>query len=202
MAGVKPFFLTGANAKVRINGKTLAYVTNLSYSVTVNHATPIVLGMYEASSVEPLSYRVNGSFTVVRYVADIVNDISDGSSRQTPPGVDERGNGIGGWGPEGSLQKFGAGFDIKKGVDGRVYENLNPGKLKIATTFDIDVYQKYAGVEGAHRSVAKIRDVRITKADFNIGAKTAANQTFNFTAIYADEDSFIADFSGNGQQFT
>lgn len=47
MAGVKPMFLTGANAKIKVNGITLAYCTNLSYSVKVAHATPTVLGMFE-----------------------------------------------------------------------------------------------------------------------------------------------------------
>lgn len=192
---MKPFFLTGANAKIRVNNTTLAYVTNLSYSVNVNHATPIVLGMYEPSSVEPLSYKVTGSFSVVRYIADITDDI--GGSQ--PDGVSQRGNGIGNWGPDGTLNKFADGFDIKKGIDGRAYENLDPSTMKKSSTFDIEVYQKFAG---GQRSVAKIRDVRITKADFNLGSKTVANQTFNFTAIYVDEDSFVADMSGAGQQFT
>ena len=194
MAGMKPFFLTGSNAKIRVNMKTLAYCSNVSYSVTIAHATPTVLGMYEPSSVEPLSYKVQGSFTVVRYVADIKDDVGG----TAPQGASERGNGIGGWGPDGTLEKFGRGFDIKKGADGRAYENLDPSKLQKATTFDIEVYQKFSG---GQRSVANIRGVRITKADFNMGSNTAASQVFNFTALYVDEDSFKADFSGQGQQF-
>lgn len=194
MAGMKPFFLTGANAKIRINGKVLAYVTSLAYSVQINHATPKVLGMYEASSVEPLSYSVTGSFTVARYIADIKTDVGGTS----PDGVSERGNGIGGWGPDGTLDKFASGFDIKKGIDGRAYENMDPSKLEKATTFNMEVYQKFSG---GQRSVANIRDIRITRADFNLGMKAVASQTFNFTALYVDEDSFKADFSGMGQQF-
>lgn len=195
MAGTKPFFLTGANAKIRVNGKTLAYVTNLSYSVNINHASPIVLGMYEPSSVEPLSYKVTGSFTVARYIADIQTDVGG----KSPNGTSERGNGIGHWGPDSTLGKFGAGFDIKKGIDGRAYENMDPSKMNKATTFEIEIFQKF---DGGQRSVAKVRDARITRADFNLAKKAVASQTFNFTAIYADEDSFLADFSGNGQQFS
>lgn len=194
MAGMKPFFLTGSNAKIRVNMKTLAYCSNVSYSIQIHHATPTVLGMYEPSSVEPLSYKVSGSFSVVRYVADIKDDVGGTS----PNGASERGNGIGGWGPDGTLEKLAAGFDIKKGIDGRAYDNLDPSKLQKATTFNIEIYQKFAG---GQRSVANIRDVRITRADFNIGNKQAATQTFNFTALYVDEDSFKADFSGLGQQF-
>ena len=194
MAGMRPFFLSGANAKIKVNSKTLAYCTNLSYSVQVNHASPIVLGMYEPSSIEPLSYKVTGSFTVVRYVADIKNDVGG----KTPDGTSEFGNGIGGWGPDGTLAKFAKGFDIKKGADGRAYENLDPSKLSKSTTFNIEVYQKF---EGGQRSVANIRDVRITKADFNLGVRAAATETYTFTAIYLDEDSFRSDMSGRGQQF-
>jgi len=185
MAGMRPFFLTGANAKIRVNDKTLAYVTSLSYSVQVNHATPKVLGMYEPSSIEPLGYLVTGSFTVARYVADITTDI--GGSK--PHGVNDKGNGLGSW-TDGNFGSFVSG--------GKADENLNPSKLNKATTFNIEVFQKFAN---GQRSVANIRDVRITRADFNLGTKSVASQTFNFTAKYADEDSFIADFSGSGQQF-
>lgn len=186
MAGVRPFFLTGANAKIRVNGKTLAYCTNLSYSVKINHATPQVLGMYEASSVEPLSYMVTGQFSIIRYVADVANEVSG----KHPDGTKNHGNGIGNWGVDN--------VSFSNLADGRAYENLNPKKLHQATTFDIEVVQK---TEGKNVTASKIRDVRITQADFSLSKKAVATQTFNFTALYADEDSFIADFSGLGQQF-
>jgi len=187
MAGVKPFFLTGANAKIKVNGKTLAFCTNLSYSVKVNTIAPQVLGMYEGSSVEPLSYSVSGQFSVIRYVAD-AKDVIKGT---LPPGTNEKGNGIGAWGDDTTK-----GF--KSLADGRAFENLNPRKLKYATTFVMEVYQK---TSNGNVSVARIRDIRITGADFNLSKAAAATQTFTFTALYADEDSFLADFSGSGQQF-
>jgi hypothetical protein len=184
MSGQRPFFLTGANAKIKVNNKTLAYATNMSYSISVNHASPVVLGMYEPTSIEPLSYVVSGQFTVIRYVADIKNEgvknIADSST----------GNGIGNWKSFGSPTK-----DPGKYItDSRTNESLNPGKLDQAIGFDIQIYQ-------GSTSVAKIRNARITKADFNISIDNLAHQTFSFSAIYADEDSFLADFSGRGQQF-
>lgn len=183
---MKPFFLTGANAKIKVNNVTLAYCTSVSYSVTVNHATPRVLGMYEPTSVEPTSYLVTGSFSVVRYVADVKSTVGG----QVPSGVNDKGNGIGGYG-ENQGKLF-------SGFDGRTYDNLNPGRLDKATGFEIEVSQK---VCGKTQPVAKIRGARITKADFNVAGKTAATQTFQFTALYADEDSFLADMSGKGEQF-
>jgi len=210
MAGKRPFFLTGANAKIRVNGRTLAYCSDLSYSVVVNHVAPQVLGMYEGSSIEPLSYSVSGSFTVIRYIADVASSNTGGK----PNGVQNAGNGIGNWGTND--------ISFNNLSDGRAYENLKPSKLHTATSFDIDVFQKVSnavisqttgGVAppvpevttntyiNTQVAVAKIRNVRITKADFSISKKAPALQTFNFTALYVDEDSFLADFSGNGQQF-
>jgi hypothetical protein len=191
MAGMRPFFLTGANAKIRVNNVTLAYVTNLSYSVQVNHATPRVLGMYEPTSIEPLSYLVTGSFSVVRYIADVKDDVGGVS----PYGADNNGNGVGNYGPDGLGKRLKAGFNLSA-PDGRAYDALNPSKLDKATGFEIMVFQK---IDGDTKAVCKIREARITRADFNLGVRSAATQTFNFTAVYADEDSFIADFSGRGQ---
>ncbi len=184
---MKPLFFTGANAKIKVNGRTLAYCTNLTYSIQVKHATPTLLGMYEPSSVEPTGYLVTGQFSVVRYVADAVNEI--GGTR--PHGVVNSGNGIGNWGVNN--------VSFSNLADGRAYENLNPKRLQYATGFAIEVIQKNAG---NNVTAAKIRDARITKADFSLSKKAVATQTFNFTALYADEDSFLADFSGLGQQFT
>ena len=190
MAGLKPFFLTGANAKVRVNGVTLAYCTNIFYSVVVNHASPKVLGMFEPTSIEPLGYSVTGSFTVIRYVADA----SDYSGEVAPYKVSEKkgGNGVGEWGGKNDL--------ISRLSDGKAYDAMNPAKLDKAISFDIEIYQKLPNQDQRH--VAKIREARITRADFNIANKTAATQVFQFTALYADEDSFLADFSGQGQQWT
>jgi hypothetical protein len=184
MSKLSPFFFTGANAKIYVNGVTLAYATNISYSVVINHASPTVLGMYEASSIEPLSYSVSGQFTVIRYAADA--KVANGGKR--PHGTVDLGNGIGNW-------KTYTGFNPLKSIaDGRAKDNMNPSKLDQAVMFDIGIYQ-------GSNPVARIRNVRIIAANFNVAIDQVATQTFSFSAIYADEDSFIADFSGRGQQF-
>lgn len=230
MAGVRPTFITGANAKVRINGKTLAFCTDLSYSVQVLTQTPKILGMYEGSSVEPLGYSVSGSFTVIRYA----KDIKSSAGGKTAPGLagNDAGNGVGNWGGVwgGTVGDFFARNGV--GNDGRANEALDPSKFQNSVTFDIEVYQKVANAgdnQGADAiagraaasvldtlgggnnlfgesvgnaiGVAKIRNCRITQADFSLTKKGAAVQRFNFVALYVDEDSFVADFSGLGQQF-
>lgn len=235
MSGIRPFFVNGANAKIKLNGKTLAFCTDLSYSIQVLTQTPKVLGMYEGSSVEPLGYNVSGSFTVVRYV----KDISSGVGGTRPQGIAENdaGNGVGNWGSAwgGKLGDFlnrnGAGND------GRANEALDPSKFSNGTTFDIQIYQKVdtrgaranqadgvtnalgsvaALLQGGNNTdgsggsgpqidfigVANIRNCRITQADFSLSKKGVAMERFQFTALYVDEDSFVADFSGQGQQFS
>ncbi len=196
MSGIRPFFITGANAKVKVNDKTLAFCTDLSYSVQVLTQTPKVLGMYEGSSVEPLGYTVSGSFSIVRYAKDAKANVGG----RSPQGIagNDAGNGTGNWG--GAWGNGVSDFFARNGIgnDGRANEALDPSKFANSVTFDIQVYQKTpAGEIG----VANIRNVRITQADFQLSKRGAAIQRFNFVALYVDEDSFVADFSGVGQHF-
>ena len=180
-----PYFLTGANAKVKVNGMTLAFCADLNYSVTINRAPTKVLGMYEPSSIEPLGYMVTGSFTVIRYMKD-AKSVIEAAGGKVPNGVSDRGNGIG------------AIFDGRTTNETQASESLDPSTYQFASGFDIEVYQKTAG---RLLDVAKIRDCHITRASFSVNKRNIATETFEFMALYADEDSFRADFSGQGQQF-
>jgi hypothetical protein len=187
MTGVAPFFITGANAKIKLNGKTIAFCTDFSYSVEIAHASPVLLGNYEPANIEPLSYKVTGSFTVIRYIADLASAYKN-AGYSIPHGVSDTGNGVGAWGSGGvSL------------TDGQANKDLDPAALDSSVKFDIQVYQKLA--TGETYAVSQLRGVRITRADFAMMKRAPTTQRFNFTAIYADEDSFLANASGQGQQF-
>lgn len=141
MAGTKPTFITGANAKIRLNGKTLAFCQDFSCSVQVLTRVPKVLGKYEGDSVEPLGYAISGTFTIVRYAKGIKKLLGPGA---TPNGLAENdaGNGVGNWGTQwgGSPEDFLARNGV--GNNGRAHEALDPSKFGTGTTFDIQVYQK------------------------------------------------------------
>lgn len=205
MSGIKPFFVNGTNVKIKLNGKTLAFCTDLSCSVQIITQTPKVLGKYEGSSVEPLGYTVSGSFTLVRYVKNAVSTIGSGIS-----GASNEGNGAGNW---IDTLRIGSASDIQ----------TNPGDLEKGSTFDIEVYQVTDSAtvttdQGVNIEIKKpsrinipttvptsktmlgvlrIRNARITQADFTVSKRNVAVQRFNFVALYADEDSFNADFSGS-----
>ena len=188
--GMAPFFLTGANAKIRVNNRTIAFCTDLSYSVKVAHVAPHILGMYEPHVVEPLSYTVTGSFTIVRYVK---SPDDDAHPAKKPSGVSQdTGNGVGTMGNNTALDNVVAGPG-----EGQAYNGFNPSKFANSMMFDIEVWQKAAC--GELLASSRIRNCRFTQSDFKLTKRGAAMQTFQFTATYVDEDSFTADMSGVGQ---
>ena len=195
------FFLTGANAKIKLNNKTMAFCTDLSYSITVNVQNPKILGMYESHSMEPVGYSVTGTFSVIRYMSGVKSAVNN-----PPNGVSEQGNGLGNWGGDDIVSRIGAGND------GRPNEHLNPKLLSTSGMFDVEIYQKVSTQTGTSKNgdpifstslcaVARIRDCRIEKADFSISKTSAAIEQFTFKAAYVDEDTFNADFSGVGHHF-
>ena len=141
MAAIQPTFFTGATAKIKLNGKTLAFCQDFSCSVQIITKTPKVLGKYEGDSVEPLSYMVSGSFSVVRYAKGVKKALG---GMNFPMGLAENdaGNGVGNWGTTwgGKLGDVLARNGI--GNDGRANEALDPSKFGAGTTFDIQIYQK------------------------------------------------------------
>lgn len=192
MAGTKPFFVTGDKLRIILDGKTIAFATDLNCSTQIMHQTPHVLGMYEPVSVEPLSYNVAGSFSIIRYVHNAIANIGG-----TPPnGVSDldMGNSAATWGSGG----FGNVLSTIGGTGGRAYEALNPNKFSQGTTFDIEVYQH--NPNGDPLGIIKIRNARITKADFSINKKSPGQDRFEFVALYVDGDVSQAQSSGSGQQ--
>lgn len=141
MAGVRPTFLTGAAAKIRLNGKTVAFCQDISCTVQILTQTPKVLGKYEGDSVEPLGYIVYGSFSIVRYAKGIKGALG-GNAFPKGLAANDAGNGVGNWGTVwgGTVGDFLSRNGI--GNDGRAHEALDPSKFSGGTTFDIQIYQK------------------------------------------------------------
>lgn len=195
MSGLKPTFITGATAKIRLNGKTIAFCQDFSCSVQIATQTPKVLGKYEGDSVEPLGYLVSGSFSIVRYAKGIRE--ANGPS-STPFGLAENdaGNGVGNWGTAWGGKP--GDFEARNGIltaDGRAQEALDPSKFATGTTFDIQIYQK-VDRDAEYLGVLNVRNARITQADFGMSKRSVATERFNFVALYVDGDGFVANSSG------
>lgn len=217
-----PTFITGANAKIRLNGKTIAFCQDFHCSIEIYTKTPKVLGKYEGDSVEPLGYLVTGGFTLIRYAKGVKSAIGG-----TPKGLadNDAGNGVGNW---GTVWDSGVGSILSRngiGNDGRAHEALDPSKFATGTTFDIQFYQKVPNApkpttgekisstvreitdflsggnfdgpgDGNYLGVLNIRNARITRADFSVQKRSLASERFKFTALYVDGDGFVANASG------
>ena len=139
MSGITPFFLTGANAKIVLNNQTVAFATNVSYRITVRHASPRVLGRYEVEAHEPLTYDVEGSLTVIRYSRGFK------SLGGAPADTEQKGNGIGSYGSQtiGGLVGSAIGLPSADGqFDGRADEAFNPSRFFQSKMFNIEIRQK------------------------------------------------------------
>ena len=193
MAGKVPFFLTGANAKIKVNGVTLAFAANLSYNVEIPHFAPKILGVYESDTAEALGYSIRGQFSIIRYLEGSKAKAGDG----TVAGVDNSGNGLGNWTKYKSAEMDGLARTVGAPGDDRAWQNLDPSSFSNGTTFDIEVYQKLSNGElsGAFR----LRGVRITGVTGSLAKKEVYGQVFSFMAQYFDDDSLMADPSGMGQ---
>jgi len=227
--GKVPFFLTGGNAKIILNNKTVAYATDISYTVTVNHASPRVLGRFEVETIQPLTYDVEGSLSIIRYGRGLNKYLN----KYAPKDTADKGNSIGSYGPPG-INLSSLGLPNASGqFDGGADENFNPVRFFQSKMFNIEIRQKLpiiapgsAGTgfldqaKAAARavddillrnitspgpgetSVVLLRDCRFTSLKFDLTKTTAARQTYTFKARYMDDDTNISAKSGVGQELS
>jgi hypothetical protein len=176
MAGKKPSFITGANAKIQAGGITIAYAQDVSYNVTVTTIPIETMGRYEVVSNEPVAYFVDGTLSVIRY-----SKVAAGMS-----GAAANGNGIGNW-------KFAnpAGTNAS--------QHMNPGQLLASQTWDLDIYQKFdnSGTVDS-QDVITLHDCRLTRKGGAINKRGVLVEQFSFNAILQDDDSFTSANSGDG----
>jgi hypothetical protein len=179
MSGLKPSFVTGANAKIQLAGKTMAYAQDVSYSVTVSTIPVETMGRYEVVNHEPVAYFVEGTLSVVRYT----------SNSSAMAGSADAGNSINNWG--GGVSAASA-----TGTPGLMF---NPGRLTESSTFDISIFQKGAISAGAttDTAVVKLRDCRFTSKGGQLDKRGILVERFSFNAIYLDDEGTAVGGSGD-----
>lgn len=199
MAGQVPFFLTGANARILLNNRTVAFATDVSYSVAVKHASPHVLGRFEAEVHQPLAYDVVGSMTIIRYARGIDQYLGNKAAKD----ASQSGNGMGSFSRAdgaGGLKKA-LGIPSSDGqFDGAADEALNPSRFFQSKMFNIEIRQKLGPND--ETTVVLLRDCRIENFTFELNKRGVAIQRLQFRARYADDDTFIARKSGVGQELS
>jgi hypothetical protein len=163
MAGIKPGFITGANGKIKLDGKTLAYCTDLSFTVDVATIPIEVIGTYEVKSYEPVAYSVNGSFSVIRYTQKDGPTHSGTAASGTP------------------ADKIGGVNNVGK--------QLDPGRILTSSTFDIELQQRLANAAGAIEdgSTYKIHDCRVTRRSSSLNKRGVMVDSYAFVGVLAGD---------------
>jgi len=231
MANQKPFFLTGANARILLNHKTVAFATDISFRINVRHASPRVLGRFEVEVHQPLSYDVEGQLTIIRYARGLKKYMDESA----PGATADKGNGIGSFKVGGVGGAIGSALGLPSAdgqFDGAADEGFTPGRMFQSKMFDIEIRQKvpsnkpdgfknvaefitdfFTGIADAlvknptnpaddETSIVLLRDCRFTGMDFKLTKRGVALQTLTFKARYMDDDTFIATKSGVGQELS
>lgn len=154
-------FVTGANAKIQIDGTTFAYATNVGYDINVQTIPIEGIGRYEAWSNEPVSYSCSGSLSVIRYtkraaVSGIDNVDADGNT------IDQ----------------------VATGTVGNMSQHLDPSKLLLSETFDLVIYEK---TKDGNNTVVKIIDCRLTRRSGNLDKRGVLTDQYTFVGILAGD---------------
>jgi len=175
MAGQKPSFITGANAKIKAGDITLAYAQDVSYSAATTTIPIETMGRYEVVANEPVAYFVDGTLTVIRYT-----NIAKGNNMDN---VADDGNGTGNW-------------DFATG--GKASDHMNPGDLLASTTWDLDIFQKFdQGGSPESQKVIKLIDCRFTRKAGAVSKRNVLTEQFTFNARFQEDDSYTHSGSGD-----
>jgi hypothetical protein len=198
MAGKTPFFLTGGNARILVNNRTVAYAANVTYRISVKNAAPRVLGRAEVEAIQPLTYDVTGSLSIIRYGRGLQSYFGNGA----PQGVDNKGNSMGSYGLSsvGGVIGGALGLPNKDGqFDGSPNEAFDPSRFFQSKMFNIEIRQKLPDSE---TPAVLLRDCRFEDLSFQLDKRGVATIQLTFRARYADGDDIIARKSGVGQELS
>jgi len=183
MAGKKPSFITGANAKIKVGGKTFAYAADVSYQIAVDTIPIETMGRYEAVSNEPVNYSVAGELSVVRYTGI--------AKQNNMPGTNTGGNGLG---------------KVNYTTGGNGSDEINPGNILFSQTWDLSVFQKEqvaATAAGGSATTTEtvefitIKDCRFTRKSGGLNKRGILVDRLSFVGILADDESFDVSNSGD-----
>jgi hypothetical protein len=209
MAGVIPSFITGANAKIKIDDLTMAFAQDVSYSITVGTIPIRSMGRLEVAAHEPVSYMVQGTLTIVRYTKsagtaqvdlyklasvdddanpntpNVVRSVKTGEKKKLIQGASSNGNSVNRWNSSSA---------------GNIGDQFDPSKILSSLTFDLEIFSKIDnGGSVNSQSIIKIRDCRLTSKSGSLNKRGLMLDQFTFNAILVDNDE---DFKVSGSGYS
>jgi hypothetical protein len=164
MAGKGVNFLSGPRLRISLNGNTVGFAIGLNISVSVNIAPVMVLGQYNTSSLEPVAYAPIRGSIVL--VKAKTKD--DDALLQNP--------------------------DDKKPFQSTLSAHLDPNKVLLSETFDLDLKVDVIKQPAANASekfqaeaveLLKIYDCRLTSHSNAITVGQALNDSLSFEGLLA-----------------
>ena len=163
---IRPSLITGANAKIKVGEKVLAYAVNVSYGVQVETIPIETMGRYEVVSHEPISYYVGGSLAIIRYNGEAVVQHPN-----SLPNANNSGNKVDNW------------------VNG----HFNPATLINSETVDIDILQKIGTRQpGTSASddiqTIKVMNCRLTSKGGQLSKRGYLIEAYDFVGVLQQDE--------------
>lgn len=161
-----PSIITGANAIIRlVGGMTFAYATDVSVKVSVTLIPIEVMSRNSIASYQPGTYRVEGSFSLIKYSqAAYLNGLPNSH-------------------PQGNRNPI---IQTQEG-ENYLSDHLNPRFLMTSKTFDIEVIHKtqYGDVV-----MFKVLDARIADMDISLSKRSLAQARYTFAGtLFSDMEN-------------
>jgi hypothetical protein len=153
-----------------MDGKTLAFATNLSWSDDVAHAAVGGIGSFSYDALEPLQYLARGSFSLMRYGSAARNSIAAASAPA----------------------RTSAGSPGNDGNSMLSTNSFNPSALLLSRTFDIDIYERKdtSGVGASDlKKTFTIRDCRLTSYSITFTPGQLVSENIGFICIQAVDET-------------
>lgn len=175
MANIKPGFVTGANAKVKVFDETLAYCSDVSYNVTIQTIPVESMGKYEVHSNEPVAYTVDGTLSIIRY-----------TKRATDSGIADTND------PGNAPSEVGAANARS------LAEHMDPRRMLLSETFDLEIYEKGPQTSD-EREVFRVQDCRLTRRGMTLNKRGVMVDNYAFVGVlaYDRDDSYSVGPSGD-----
>ena len=169
MTNILPSFASGSNSVIVVDGITLAYATNLSFTDDMSHAAVGGIGSYSYDTIEPTQYAVRGNITIMQYSAAAIAGAAAASKTATPPT---------------SATGTPARMGDTQGNSFLVSKYFSPVMLLLQQTFDIVVYEREAKDTANLQlgaAIFKIQSCRLNSYNltFTPGSLISENVTFS-----------------------
>jgi hypothetical protein len=195
MSGQLATYLTGANARIKVFGVTLAYATDVSYQVAVDTVAIESMGKFESHDNQPVGYNVAGGFSIVRYTMKIADSELRGARDPSK---------------SNAVANIGDGKDASGGFMGT---HFNPAKILESRTFDLDIYQRKSSAGGGvnaktgepnapgaastdgEQQIMRVVDCRMTRKGMTLSKRGVWVETMSFIGILAQDTDVGPDAS-------